>query len=83
MLVLYRILTFYADAELYRDPERFKRRGDHNPMPVRRTQSQSRARTGVMTFLCQPLQVLIEIHPSMEDFDDFERVRFLAQNQEV
>jgi hypothetical protein len=32
---------------------------------------------------CQPLQVLIEIHPSMEDFDDFERVRLLAQDQEM
>ena len=27
-----------------------------------------------MTFLCQPLQVLIEIHPSMENFDDFKRL---------
>ena len=48
-----------------------------------RIQSRSKARTGVMTFRCQPLQVLIEIHPSMEDFDDFERVRFLAQDQEM
>ena len=48
-----------------------------------RIQSRSRARTGVMTFRCQPLQVLIEIHPSMEDLDDFERVRFLAQDQEM
>ena len=43
----------------------------------------SRARTGEMILLCQPLQVLIEIHPSMEDFDDFERVRLLAQDQEM
>ena len=27
--------------------------------------------------------MFIEIHPSMEDFDDFERVRFLAQDQEM
>ena len=53
------------------------------PAPVPRTQSRSRARTGVMTFLCQPLQVFIETHPSMEDFDDFERVRLLAQDQEM
>lgn len=36
-----------------------------------------------MTFPCQPLQMLVEIHPSMEDFDDFERVPFLAQDQEM